>query len=220
MKANTIGDLWRENWLRVQFLLNSGANLATITPDLTHVDGIGMVIVVEDASRVITANGTTDHVVKATKTWVFAGGNFGQGDVGATVVIAGTSGGSNDGTYHIATVVNSTTFTSTEAVPGANETFTTSVTATVTDLPLQATIEFDVSNDYVQTTLPGLNQVPTAGHWADITSAFAPAFADITVAGNQYAQAYPLVARRGKLIIKPTAGASLVSIYYSAKGNR
>ncbi len=218
MKANSVGDLFNENKLRVDSLLNSGNPLVTLTPDLTHVDGIGLIIVVAGATRVITANGTTDNVVAATHVWTFANGSFGQGDVGATFVIA-NSGAGNNGSYVIDVVTNDHTV-HTVGAPVANETFGATVTATLTDTALQATITFEVSNDYVQTTLPGLNQVPSGGHWADITSEFSPAPAAITAAGNQYIQAYPLVARRGRLTITPTGGASLVSIYYSAKGNR
>jgi hypothetical protein len=219
MKRNTVGELYKENVLREDFLYNSGDVLSTITPSIAHMDGLSFILCVDQAVRVITANGTTDHVVSGTKTWTFAGGAFGQGDVGGTFVLAGSA--SNNGSYVISTVVDEFTVT-TVGAPVGNETFTSSVTATLTDLDLQATPTVQVSNNYSPAagTFPTLGQVPNTGRWPDITAQFSPSLAPISGDGEQFVQCYPLVAQRARLTITPTAGAALISIFYCAKGNQ
>jgi hypothetical protein len=217
MKRNTVGGLYKENVLRETYLLNSGTALHTITPSLEHLDGCSFVVAIDNVVRVIAANGTTDHVVSGTKTWTLSAGNFGQGDVGGTFVI---NTGLNAGSYVIATVIDATHVTSVGA-PAANETFGGTVTATLTDLALVAVPTVQVSNNFSPAagTAPTLGQVPNAGRWPDITSAFSPAPATTNGTGEQFFQAYPLVAMRARLTLTPSAGAGYVSIYYCAKGN-
>lgn len=217
MKRNTVGGLYKENILRESFLFNSGAALHTITPPLDHLDGCSFVMTIDNVVRVIAANGTTDHVVAGTKTWTLSAGSFGQGDVGGTFVI---NTGLNAGSYVIATVVSSTVVTSVGA-PAANETFGGTVTATLTDLALVSVPTIQVSNNFSPAagTLPTLGQIPNTGRWPDITSAFSPAPVSTNGTGEQFFQAYPLVALRARLTLTPSAGAAYVSIYYCAKGN-
>lgn len=95
-------------------------------------------------TRVITANGTTDHVVSGTKTWTFASGAFTSADVGATFVVANSV--ADNGTYTVASVTNGTTIVSTEAVT-ADETFGATVTATITQVGPTGTFTVEGSND-------------------------------------------------------------------------
>lgn len=102
----------------------------------------------------------TDSVVKATKTWTFANGAFTDADIGGTFTIAGTSGAANDGTYTIATRVSATVVTSSEAVPGADETF--AGTETLTLQQLDPTGDFVVETSYDGETMSASQRlVPT-----------------------------------------------------------
>lgn len=68
---------------------------------------------------------TGDAVVASTKTFTIGNGAFTAADVGAPFVVAGSAQG-NDGTYHIATVTNTTTVVVEETVT-ANETFPSTI---------------------------------------------------------------------------------------------
>lgn len=68
-----------------------------------------------------------DAVVSGTKTFTIALGAFTALDVGRRIKLAGTSGGTNDGVYTIASVTSGTVIVVTEAVPG-DETFGVAVT--------------------------------------------------------------------------------------------
>ena len=218
-KANSIGEYFKEGFLREAYQLRTTDPLVTITPALDNMDGIAFQVITAATVRALVLT-DTDSVVAATKTWTFANGAFDSGDVGATFVVTGSSGGTNDGTFTVASVTNATTIVSVEA-PGGNETFDPdTVTVTFTDEPLQADITIEVSNDFVQATLPTPNLPANAGNWTDITDAFVPSIAAITADGSQYIQAYPLVARRARLTITATEGGSDVTILFSAKGNR
>jgi hypothetical protein len=77
--------------------------------------------------RTITHN-AADAVVVATKTWSFVNGAFTAADVGRRLVVAGTTAGSNNGTFVIASVTNATTIVTATAPGGSNETFGVGVT--------------------------------------------------------------------------------------------
>src|SRR6476469_6913253 len=211
----SVGDLLGENVLRDQFVVSSvdydsDEPFRTRTPQLDWVRGFGIVLVVEDYVRDLVLD-ETDHVVASTKTWTFANGAFTAADVGGTFTV--TDSVADDGTYTIASVTNATTIVSTEAVAG-DETFDPdTVTVSVTSAPLQASTSVDVSNDYVNEKLPGLGQLASEGHWADVSDMFDPAPPDITIADNTFFQADPLDARTARINIVPTAGASLVSLF-------
>lgn len=220
MKRNTVGDFYKENILLEDELLNSGDPLVIRTPSLAHVDGLSFIVAVANATRSITVV-APDAVIAGSGTWRFGNGNFGPGDVGGTFTVGGASNGGNNGAKVILTVVDATHVTT--ATTGlVNETFNpAAVTVSLADLAVQATIKIEVSNNFSPPggTFPTLGQVPNVGKWADITSQFSPSPAAITAAGNQFIQAYPLVAQRARITITPTAGASLISLYYCAKGN-
>lgn len=217
-KINTVGDYFREN-----ILLDGDESPITGTdpvivygPEMGNLDGVSVQIVAEETRSFMIAPG--DAVVSATKTWTFANGNFGSGDVGGTFTIAGSV--ADDGTYTIDSVTDATTIVSTEAV-ASDETFDTSaVTISMTDPDLVATVAVEVSNDFVASRQPSLNQLPNAGHWSDISTAFSPAVGSISGAGDQFCQASPLVAKRLRVVITPASGAAAVWVLFAGRGNR
>lgn len=71
-----------------------------------------------------------DSVVASTKAWLFTNGAFAASDVGRKLEIRGAAAAGNNKTYTIATVVDGTHITTTEA-PAANETFGGGVTQRV-----------------------------------------------------------------------------------------
>lgn len=154
----------------------------------------------------------------ATGVWTFANGAFTDADVDRTITVAGAANTGNNGTKTI-TAVNSATEIETAITGLVDETFDPDdVTLIVESGPLQATTEVEVSNDYVSERLPGLNQVPGAGHWANVDDMFSPAPPAITAATTEFFQADPLDARTARILIIPTAGAGAVSMWYAAKG--
>jgi hypothetical protein len=224
-KANSVGELFNEG-LIYDAEITGTTPFVIYSPTMYHLDGICFQAVTSAYQRVITANGTTDHVVSSTKTWTFAGGAFTAADVGATFVIAHSV--ADNGTYTIASVTNGTTIVSTEAV-ASDETFTANVTMTLSGgVDLHYTFsDISVSNNYVPAKLPGLNQIPYAGDWAAVKAKFAdtgspffPAIAAVTANGTAWYQMYPFVGRVVRWTITPTSGQSRFKFWIAAKGNR
>ncbi len=220
----SVGDFLDENKLRVATVVSSedfdaDTPFVTRTPSLINVRGFGIVLVVEAAVREVVVT-DTDSVVAASGTWVFANAAFTDADVGGSITVAGATNVGNNGTFEILTLVSGTSVTT--AITGlTNETFEADdVTLSVESAALEATTEVEVSNDYVQATLPGLNQIPADGHWANVDDMFSPAPPAITEATAEFFQADPLDAMNARIIIIPTAGAGAVSMYYCAKGPR
>lgn len=217
-KINTVGGYFREH-----ILLDGNESPITGTdpvvvygPNMDNLDGVSLQIAAEQTRSFMVIPGS-DHVVSSTKTWTFADGNFGSGDVGGTFTIAGSV--ADDGTYTINSVTNATTVVSTEAV-ASNETFSKDVTVSITDPDLAATVGVEVSNDFVASKEPSLNQPPNPGHWTDISDAFSPAIGDISGEGSQFNQASPLVAKRLRVTITPSEGAAAVWVLFAGRGNR
>lgn len=97
----------------------------------------------------------------------------------------------------------------------------------VTDGTVAGDITVEVSGNYVSAKLPGLNQVPNAGDWTDVTALFAdtgsPYFPEITAIaapGQKFLHMAPIVPRRVRITVTPSAGAGNLLIYFGAKGQR
>lgn len=69
----------------------------------------------------VIAHDASDAVVAGTKTWTFVNGAFTAADVGRQLLMAGTSGGTNDGVFTISAVNLATEIETLEA-PGGDET--------------------------------------------------------------------------------------------------
>jgi hypothetical protein len=83
--------------------------------------------------------------------------------------------------------------------------------------------KIEVSNNYTTNSVPSLYSNDQVGKdkWTDITSAFTPAITN--PAGSplsQYIQAYPLVALAFRVTFTQSASSGLITVLYSAKGNR
>lgn len=80
----------------------------------------------------------------------------------------------------------------------------------------------EASNDYVSANLPGLNQTPNAGHWADVTALFGPSgFATVAAASSKYAQnTSALGARHLRITFTPATNSGTISCFYCGKGGR
>jgi hypothetical protein len=219
----SVGDMLKENVLREQFVVSSvdfdsDTPFWTRTPQLDWVRGFGVVLVVEDYTRSV-AHTAADAVVASTGNWRFDNGAFTAADVGGTITVANASHSGNNGTFTILTVPSATHVTT--ATTGlTDETFGVTVTMSITSAPLQASTEVEVTNDYTNATLPSLGQNPSEGHWANVDDMFSPAPPDITAAGNRFFQADPLDARTARIGIVPTDGASMISMFFCAKGPR
>lgn len=225
MKANTVGELLQEGLIFDKEITGT-TPFTIVSPTLYNLDGISFQPVTSSYSRTFAANGTTDNVVSATKTWTFHNGNFTAADVGATFTVTGSV--ADNGTYTITSVTDANTVVSTEAVP-ADETFTTAVTVVLNGgVALHYSFStVAVSDDFVPANLPSLDQIPNAGDWANVTSKFAdtgspffPALAAQTTLGTAYWQMYPLLARAVQWTVTPTSGQARFRLYFSAKGNR
>ena len=226
MKANSAGDLFTENVLRSAVFHVTGTNQVTIAPTQYHFDGCAFQLITEAATRTITHD-ADDSVVALTGTWRFDNGAFTAQDVGATFTVSGAANPGNNGTFTILTVVDGTHVTT--ATTGlVDETFGAGVTVTLSGgVALQGAWTCDVSLDYVDAHLPGLNQLANAGHWAPVSTKFAntgspffPAIAAVTTASNQYLQMYPFVGRAVRWTFTPSTGQGNITILYAAKGNR
>lgn len=218
----SVGDLLKENVLREQAVVSfdefdEDTPFRTRTPALDWVRGFGIVLVVEAYTREVVVD-AADSVVAATGVWTFANAAFTDADVGGSITVAGAANAGNDGTKTIV-AVNSATEIETAITGLVDETFDPDdVTLTVEAGPLEASTSVDVSNDYVSSKLPGLDQVPSEGHWANVDDMFSPSPPDITEATSEFFQADPLDARTARINIIPTAGAGLVSMFFCAKG--
>jgi gentisate 1,2-dioxygenase len=81
----------------------------------------------------------------------------------------------------------------------------------------------DASNDYVQASLPGLNQTQANGgpRWSNIAnSQFSPSIAAVSAPSSQFVQLDPFDGRRLRFTLTVTAGSTLVTMTYAAKGPR
>lgn len=226
-KANAVGDLLAENVLRWEALVVSGDEFETISPALDWIDNVAFQLITEDRpARSITHN-AADSVVAGTGTWHFVNGAFTAGDVGGTVTVANAANGGNNGAKTILTVVDATHITT--ATTGlVDETFGSSVTASVVDLSLDATWGVETSLNYVDSQFPNLNQIPNAlgpyeAKWSPIgNDEFSPPIEDVTASAesSQYVQLAPFAGRRLKFTLTATGGAALVTILYGGKGTR
>jgi hypothetical protein len=221
--ANNVGSFHKENVLReadpTKDFVSGTTPLVTYLPSQDLTEGWSLIVAISNRTFSITRN-AADSVVASTGTWHFVNGGFTAGDAGATMTIANASNSGNNGAKTILTVVDGTHVT-TATTSLVNETFGPTVTATVADLPVQGTLTVGASNDYVRTNFAALNQNPSAGHWGDISSGFTgPTIPAITTAVVIPLQAYPFVFRDAKVTITPTSGASLVSMFFAAKGNK
>jgi hypothetical protein len=177
--------------------------------DMRRYDSVGIQLVSDFTTQSFTASGS-DHVVDSTKTWTLSEFTF-TGLAGATITIEGSA--ASDGTFTIQSVTSAHVIVTTVG-PGADETFSSAVTVTVTQIqdPPAGDWKIEVSNDFVPVTNgTAYGQPSNDGTWTDITSAFSPSIAAVTTAGTQYAQA-DLTARTLRYTFTPSGGQGTVSV--------
>lgn len=228
-KANTVGNYFEENYLKKNFVVMDTEAIEIISPPLDDLDGISF--------QVVTAGFSSTFVIDAgdsvaedagTATWTFANGFFTAEMVGATITISGAAEAGNNGEFEIVTVIGATSFTTTTTTE-VDETFTGVETILVEseEEPLAITFTVEISDNYSRGGISGMNQVPNAGDWGDVTAKFAntgspffPAVAAIVALGAPYYQMTPLVGRFVRWTLTPSAGIGNLSFLFSAKGNR
>jgi hypothetical protein len=230
MKKNTFGDMGESFALLNSRVVDAGISTDTVWSipiPIEHMDGVSAQLI-SGGARDLTIY-AADHVVKATKTWTFNGGNFTAADVGGTFTIAGTTGAANDGTYTIESVTDQRTVVSVEAVPGANETFDPlTVTVSLIQNSPQGTWTFRISNSYSQGTSTKIKN--DGNPWTPmLASDFSPSIAAVTEqfvantrnSANQPVQCAPFLFRAFQVGFTPAVagGAGPVSAYVFNKGN-
>lgn len=219
MKSNTVGDLARQCRLIDSHFVDSGSPDVEMTFVNEHMDGIGLQLVSGGERDIVVLEG--DNVDNAGN-WTFGAGNFTENDLGGTITIAGSA--SNNGTFTITTVTGPTEITTsgvtvTEAFDPAN------VTALIVQLSPAGTWTFLVSNTFTKGTAS--ERQTDGAPWTPINDQFSPSIQtvseqyvpDTANSANQYVQAYPLVARAGKIKFHRTSGSGPVSAYRFQKGN-
>jgi hypothetical protein len=228
-KANTVGSLFEENYLKKNFPSTGTTAITIVSPPLDDIDGISFQIVTGDyVQPLIVTAADTVGIVTVVTTYTFANGAFVAAMVGGTITISGAVAAGNNGTFTIAGVTSATVITVTTSTQVA-ATFagTENVTVTLTSDPIQAAFTVEISDNYSRGGISGMGQVANTGDWGAVTSKFAntgspffPAIAAITADGAPYYQMTPLVGRFVRWVITPTDGTGNLSFLYSAKGNR
>lgn len=206
--------------LLYQSQTTSTTPVVAVIPNLEDFDVASFVLVTENNTRAVAVS-VSDSVVAGTGVWHFTGGAFTANDVGGTITVAGATNPGNNGTFTILSSSDATHVTT--ATAGlVNETFSASVTLTVTGAALTGSWKFEVSNDYAAANWGGQNA--TAGYWIDITSSFYPTIVSVTApypaaSGGQYAQLAPIGSRDVRVTFTPATKAGLVSVYGFAKSS-
>lgn len=223
MKSVTVGDLGRQCRLIDAVLVDASSPDVEATFTNEHPDGIGLQLV-SGGSRFIDVL-ALDSVVASSHTWTFKGGHFTANDVGGTLTVAGAAQANNNAIVTIASVTSANiivtggTQTNETFVPSAN------LTAEVIQASPAGEWEFSISNTFCKGT--GSEHPCDGSPWTPISDQFSPAIEDVSEqyvpdtanSANQYVQAYPLVARAGKIKFHRTGGAGPVSVFRFQKGN-
>lgn len=226
MKANSVGELLTEALIYDQQITGT-TPFNILGPTMYNLDSIAFQALTSAYQRTITVD-PADHVVASSHTWTFANGAFTAADVGATLTVAGATNSNNNATVTIASVTNATTIVT--GGTQTNETFSNGTTTAVLNGGVVMSYTYSaiaVSNNYVSAKLPGLNQLPYAGDWADVTAKFAntgspffPALAAVTTLSTNWYQMNPFTGRVVRWTITPSAGQARFRFWIAGKGNR